>query len=121
MIALQRAGIAVRGIIDRGQGNMSWAATKDLRAAGIDLSLIRLGTPVRKLHHKLMVIDSQVVIAGSFNYTDPATRLNDENLLVIGDRDTDDPEATAQQSQLAAHALDEIDRIIATYGEPAPT
>ncbi|MCK4826893.1 hypothetical protein KA005_64755, partial [bacterium] len=27
---------------------------------------------VRKLHHKLMILDEEVVIAGSFNYTKPA-------------------------------------------------
>jgi phosphatidylserine/phosphatidylglycerophosphate/cardiolipin synthase-like enzyme len=39
---------------------------------------------LRKLHHKLMVIDETVVVAGSFNYTQPANDYNDENLFVIG-------------------------------------
>ena len=38
-----------------------------------------------KLHHKLMVIDKQVVIVGSFNYTGPANLLNDENIIILGD------------------------------------
>jgi phosphatidylserine/phosphatidylglycerophosphate/cardiolipin synthase-like enzyme len=39
---------------------------------------------LRKLHHKLMVIDDRIVIAGSFNYTQPANDYNDENLFVVG-------------------------------------
>lgn len=120
MVALQRGAIPVRGILDRGQGNQPWAATRDLRAGGIDLHIVRAGTGVRKLHHKLMVIDGQVVVAGSFNYTEPANRLNDENLLVIGDLETTDPEEVARQRQLGAYALAEIERIIAAFGEPAP-
>ena len=120
MIALQRGQIPVRGILDRGQGNQKWAATKDLSAAGVDLFLVAPGTGVRKLHHKLMVIDEQVIIAGSFNYTDPANRLNDENLLVIGDLGAEDPAEQALQAQLGAYALDEVNRIISDFGELAP-
>jgi phosphatidylserine/phosphatidylglycerophosphate/cardiolipin synthase-like enzyme len=120
MVALQRGGIPVRGILDRGQGNQTWAATKDLQAGRIDLSLIKAGSGVRKLHHKLMVIDGQVIVAGSFNYTDPANRLNDENLLVIGDIETTDAKEITLQTQLAGYARDEIRRIITAFGEPAP-
>ena len=31
-----------------------------------------------------MVIDEQIVVAGSFNYTQPANDYNDENLFVLG-------------------------------------
>jgi phosphatidylserine/phosphatidylglycerophosphate/cardiolipin synthase-like enzyme len=120
MVALRRGDVPVRGILDRGQGNQTWAATKDLRAGDIDLHIVRAATGVRKLHHKLMVIDGQVVVAGSFNYTEPANRLNDENLLVIGDIESIDPDEVALQSQLGAHAQAEIERIIAAFGEPAP-
>lgn len=119
MVALQRGNIPVRGILDRGQGNQTWAATDGLRAGGVDLFLIAPNTGVRKLHHKLMVTDRQVVIAGSFNYTDPANRLNDENLLVLGDLETTDPAEQAAQRQLAGYALDEIDRIITDFGVAA--
>lgn len=120
MVALQRGNIPVRGILDRGQGNQQWAATKDLRAGGVDLYLVKARTAVRKLHHKLMVIDASVIVAGSFNYTDPANRLNDENLLVIGDLESSDPEERDRQGQLGRYALDEISRIVQDFGEPAP-
>lgn len=120
MITLQRGQIPVRGILDRGQGNQRWAATKGLRAGGVDLFLVRPDTGVRKLHHKLMVIDDEVIVAGSFNYTDPANRFNDENLLVIGDLETADVDERKRQAQLGGYAADEIERIIDDFGVAAP-
>jgi phosphatidylserine/phosphatidylglycerophosphate/cardiolipin synthase-like enzyme len=59
------------------------------------------------VHHKLMVIDERLGIAGSFNYTGPATTLTDENILVLGDLEETGPTAEAAQRQLAAFALAE--------------
>jgi phosphatidylserine/phosphatidylglycerophosphate/cardiolipin synthase-like enzyme len=58
------------------------------------------------------------VIAGSFNYTAPATTLNDENIIVLGDLEENDPVAEAAQRQLAVFALAEFERIIADLAEP---
>jgi phosphatidylserine/phosphatidylglycerophosphate/cardiolipin synthase-like enzyme len=108
----------IRGILDRGQGAQKWAATQPLKAAGVQLFQNRPGTGVRKVHHKLMVIDERLVIAGSFNYTAPATTLNDENIVVLGDLEETNPDAEAAQRRLAAYALAEIDRIITDLAEP---
>jgi phosphatidylserine/phosphatidylglycerophosphate/cardiolipin synthase-like enzyme len=110
----------LRGLLDRVQGAQNWAATQPLRAAGVELFQNKPGTSVRTVHHKLMVIDERLVIAGSFNYTAPATTLNDENIVVLGDLDETDPQAEAAQRQIAAFALNEINRIIHDLGEPVP-
>jgi phosphatidylserine/phosphatidylglycerophosphate/cardiolipin synthase-like enzyme len=107
-----------RGVLDREQGAQAWAATKILDAAGVRLFQNRRGTGVRKVHHKLMVIDDRLLIAGSFNYTEPATTLNDENIVVIGDLEETDPVAEVGQRQIAEYARAEIDRIIAELAEP---
>ena len=112
MLALIQGGIHIRGILDGAQGNQRWAPTKALVNAGAELYLSNRKNNVSKLHHKLMVIDEQVIIAGSFNYTEPATSLNDENILVIGDLGEDDPTLVGKQQQLAKYALAEFDRII---------
>lgn len=65
-------------------------------------------------------IDGAVIICGSFNYTGPANRLNDENILVIGDLEDEGPLAQTAQRDLATFALAEIDRMIATNGERVP-
>ena len=63
-----------------------------------------------------MVLDRQLIIAGSFNYTHPANYLNDENIMIIGDLDSNDPDSILKQQELAGFALSEIDRMIAAFG-----
>jgi phosphatidylserine/phosphatidylglycerophosphate/cardiolipin synthase-like enzyme len=122
MIALQRGGIPIRGVLDRAQGVQKWAATKAIQAAGADLRGARKGSRfngnrLNKLHHKLMVIDERVVVGGSFNYTAPANQLNDENIFVLGDLENDDPVTVERENRVGAFALGEIDRIFETFGE----
>jgi len=118
MIRLIGPNLVIRGVLDHGQGAQKWAATKPLQAAGVELFENRPGTGVRKVHHKLMVIDDRLIIVGSFNYTAPANTLNDENIVVIGDLEETDPAAEADQHQLAAFARAEIDRIINELAQP---
>jgi phosphatidylserine/phosphatidylglycerophosphate/cardiolipin synthase-like enzyme len=112
------ATVPIRGVLDRAQGAQAWSSTQPLKAAGVELHQNRPGTGVRKIHHKLMVIDGRLIIAGSFNYTGPANTLNDENIIVIGDLEETDPEAEAAQRLIAGYALREIDRIITDLAEP---
>lgn len=118
MIRLAPALDRLRGVLDRGQGAQRWSATEPLKAAGVELYQNRAGTGVRKLHHKLMVIDARLVVIGSFNYTGPATTLNDENIIVIGDLEETDAESEAAQQRIAAFALAEIERIVHNLAEP---
>jgi phosphatidylserine/phosphatidylglycerophosphate/cardiolipin synthase-like enzyme len=96
-----------------------WAATHDLDRAGIEIYLPDRTPPFRKLHHKLMVIDDAITIAGSFNYTAPANQYNDENIFVIGSPYKDlpareggpvDPDACAE---ITRFFRSEIKRIVA--------
>jgi phosphatidylserine/phosphatidylglycerophosphate/cardiolipin synthase-like enzyme len=55
-------------------------------------------------HHKVIVIDGEVVITGSFNFTKPAQEKNAENVLIIRDQavaaqDTQNWDAHRQHSQ----------------------
>ncbi|MCW3820439.1 phospholipase D-like domain-containing protein [Micromonospora sp. DR5-3] len=118
MIRLVGPDLPIRGVLDRGQGAQRWAATTSLREAGVQLWENKPGTEVRKLHHKLMVIDERLIIAGSFNYTGPATTLNDENIIVVGDLEETDPQAEATQREFAAFAAAEIQRIITDLSRP---
>jgi phosphatidylserine/phosphatidylglycerophosphate/cardiolipin synthase-like enzyme len=110
--------LPIRGILDRGQGAQRWAATLPLKAAGVQLWENKPGTGLRKVHHKLMVVDGRLIIIGSFNYTGPATTLNDENIVVLGDLEETEPAAEAAQRRLATAALTEIDRVITELGRP---
>jgi phosphatidylserine/phosphatidylglycerophosphate/cardiolipin synthase-like enzyme len=116
IVARVRPTIPVRGIFDSSQGNQQWAATRIVSAAGAKAFLASNKQGLGKLHHKLMVIDDSLIICGSFNYTGPANRLNDENLMIIGDLEEDDADAKAGQRALALAARKEIDRIIDKHG-----
>jgi phosphatidylserine/phosphatidylglycerophosphate/cardiolipin synthase-like enzyme len=119
MARLVGPNLAIRGALDRGQGVQEWAATEPLKALGVQLFENAASSGVRKIHHKLMVIDERLTIIGSFNYTEPATLLNDENIVVIGD--LEEPAGTAadaNQSAFAGFALAEIDRIVDDLCDP---
>lgn len=119
MIATAARGVKVRGVLDGKQANQTWAATKGLHAAGVELHLPkRRRSGIRKVHHKLMVIDGEVVVTGSFNYTGPANAVNDENILIIGEVDDPDPAGRAAQMRFGAAALGEIERMIHDHCEP---
>ena len=117
MIALTRQGLQVRGAVDGMSVNQEWAATRPVQNAGAVLYRVPLSDRVNKIHHKLMVVDDQVIVAGSFSYTGPATRLNDENIVIIGDLDSTDAESIKRQQRIAAYAKSEVDRIIEEHGE----
>jgi phosphatidylserine/phosphatidylglycerophosphate/cardiolipin synthase-like enzyme len=120
LVFATQAGINIRGALFKSQANQDWSASKTLKDAGLSLFFIpRNGLPEprpRKLHHKLMVIDKQLIIAGSFNYTGPANQLNDENIILLGDLDSTDPDSIQRQKELAGYALAEIDRMITAFG-----
>ena len=118
MMRLADGGLPIRGVLDRTQGSETWSATLPLKATGVELFENTPGTGVRKVHHKLMVLDERVTIVGSFNYTGPATTLNDENIIVLGDLEETSESADATQSTIARHALAEIDRIIDDLARP---
>lgn len=76
-----KAGLEVNGIFEAEQVNSNLGTEYDkLLAAGLDVWLD--GNP-RNMHHKVLIIDERIVLTGSYNFTNNARTLNDENLLVI--------------------------------------
>jgi phosphatidylserine/phosphatidylglycerophosphate/cardiolipin synthase-like enzyme len=119
MMRLRDLNMPIRGAFDGRQGAQDWAAIKPLKKKGAKLFAVPQGGGVGKLHHKLMVLDGEVVIGGSFNYTGPANRLNDENIIILGDLDTQSAAQRKAQKKIGKFALKEIDRIIQDHGKPA--
>jgi phosphatidylserine/phosphatidylglycerophosphate/cardiolipin synthase-like enzyme len=79
-----RDGLVVRGIMDEDQASSN--AGTELHAfkrAGLDLRLD--GNP-GQMHEKVLIIDGEVVVVGSYNFSRNANETNDENLLVIHNR-----------------------------------
>lgn len=85
LIRQARQGVAVAGVMEESQvrsnANGKYAL---LRAAGLD---VRLDGNPRNMHHKVIVVDDELVITGSYDFSYNAENVNDENLLVLHDRD----------------------------------
>jgi phosphatidylserine/phosphatidylglycerophosphate/cardiolipin synthase-like enzyme len=82
--ARSEAGITVKGVMDNSQIQSNIGTEFDpFRQAGLDIR--RDGNDGGLLHHKIIIIDEQIVITGSYNFTNSAETRNDENLLVIYD------------------------------------
>jgi len=75
------SGVAVSGVFEASQvaSNLGGEYQR-LLDARLD---VRLDSNVYNMHHKLIIIDEQVVITGSYNFSANAEERNDENLLVI--------------------------------------
>lgn len=83
--ALMRAaerGVEIRGIVEESQSRAMGSDVAALRAAGLD---VRLDGNLNLMHHKVMIIDSGLVLLGSYNFTRSAEEKNDENTIIIYD------------------------------------
>jgi phosphatidylserine/phosphatidylglycerophosphate/cardiolipin synthase-like enzyme len=79
----QRAavGITVEGVMEADQVASNIGTEFDaFHTAGLN---IRLDGNPGQMHHKVMIIDKQIVVTGSYNFSASAEQVNDENLLVI--------------------------------------
>jgi phosphatidylserine/phosphatidylglycerophosphate/cardiolipin synthase-like enzyme len=75
-------GVDVRGVMDAGQSGNLGSRYQELLDGGVEVRLD--GNPDR-MHHKVIVIDGQLVITGSYNFSRSAETQNDENLIVLHD------------------------------------
>jgi phosphatidylserine/phosphatidylglycerophosphate/cardiolipin synthase-like enzyme len=103
MISRYQAGVDVAGVIEN--RGASQGAFVPLFCAKVP---VKLDGNKYTMHHKVIVIDGNIVVTGSFNFTKSADTENDDNLLVIYDQ------AVAKQY------LDEFDRINALAKDPDP-
>jgi phosphatidylserine/phosphatidylglycerophosphate/cardiolipin synthase-like enzyme len=94
-----KAGVKVSGVMEDEQVNSNIGTEFDpFKQAGFDL--LRDGNE-GQMHHKVMIIDKSIVIFGSYNFTNSAETRNDENMLVVYNKD------------IAAQFLAEFQRVYA--------
>jgi phosphatidylserine/phosphatidylglycerophosphate/cardiolipin synthase-like enzyme len=78
-------GVVVAGVMETEQVNSNIGTEFDpFRQAGLDV--LRDGNE-GLMHHKVMIIDENTVILGSYNFTNSAETRNDENLIVVYNED----------------------------------
>ena len=84
LIERAQAGIQIAGVMERSQYRSNQGTEFDrLRAAGIDVLLDR--SP-NNMHHKVIIFDNRIVITGSYNFSRSAEEKNDENTLILHQR-----------------------------------
>ncbi|ACM18948.1 endonuclease Nuc [Geotalea daltonii FRC-32] len=80
IIAAKRRGVKIEAVLDKSQRSAKYTAATFLTNAGIPL-LIDDHHAIA--HNKIIIIDRNTLITGSFNFTKAAEEKNAENLLVI--------------------------------------
>ncbi len=76
-------GVEVKGVMETDQVKSNAGSEYDVfRSAGVD---VRLDGNPGQMHHKVMIVDEQIVVLGSYNFSFSAETKNDENLIVIYD------------------------------------
>ncbi len=74
------SGIDVRGVFEERQVDDRYSEYNALKQAGLRVALDgNRGT----MHHKVIIIDEETVITGSYNFSKNAEERNSENLLII--------------------------------------
>ena len=90
------SGIDVRGVFEERQVDQ-YSEYEAMRAAGLSVVKDRNS---RAMHHKVIVVDEETVVTGSYNFSKNAEKRNNENLLII-----------KWNRELAAAYLAEFERI----------
>jgi phosphatidylserine/phosphatidylglycerophosphate/cardiolipin synthase-like enzyme len=80
MLSQAEAGVNVAGIFETRGSETEYSEMPGLYCAGVPVR--QDGNP-GALHHKVIILDDEVVITGSLNFSENADDSNDENVVVI--------------------------------------
>ncbi len=80
LLDAKKRGVDVEVILDKSNKTAKYSSADLVEHAGIPTSI---DASHAIAHNKIMVIDKQTVVTGSFNFTTAAERHNAENLLII--------------------------------------
>ena len=78
-------GVKVRLYLDQDQVDYQYSQSRFLVQKGIKT---RISTNNYIMHNKFAIIDSRILLTGSYNWTFSANNRNDENLMIIDDPET---------------------------------
>ena len=80
VVQAHQRGVATYVYLDRSQVSQQYSQSRYLVQHGVP---VRISSNSAIMHNKFAVIDSSVVLTGSYNWTQSAYERNDENLLYI--------------------------------------
>lgn len=99
IIGKAQAGLTIAGVMEEEQAKSNQGGEfTNFQQNGLN---VYMDGNSGQMHHKVFIIDEQIVILGSYNFSASAERRNDENVLIIFDR------------EVARHYLAEFQRVYA--------
>jgi phosphatidylserine/phosphatidylglycerophosphate/cardiolipin synthase-like enzyme len=85
IIEKAKTGVKVEGVFEKTGSQTASSQFGVMKAANVNnLQVFTDGNPY-VMHHKVIIVDERYVLFGSFNFSDNASRSNDENLLIVDD------------------------------------
>ena len=97
MLERIQAGVTVAGVFDASQYRSNTGTEFDHLLSGG--AIVRLDGNPDKMHHKVIIIDDEVLVSGSYNLSASAEEHNDENTIIF------------HNVHIAAHYLEEFEKI----------
>lgn len=88
LLSAHKRGLKVKVIFDKSQKSEKYTSASFMANVGIPTYIDSNHTIA---HNKVMIIDRETVITGSFNFTKAAEEKNAENLLIIKSKDLTKP------------------------------
>ncbi|MFW6184010.1 MAG: phospholipase D-like domain-containing protein [Chloroflexota bacterium] len=85
MLDRAAAGVEVRGVFETVGSETSFSYYPTMRDSGLSNVSVRQDGNPRIMHHKVIVVDGEVVVFGSFNFSASANERNDENVIIVHD------------------------------------
>lgn len=84
LLDAHKRGVTVQVILDKSQRSQKYSSATFLKNSRIPTYI---DAKHAIAHNKIMIIDREIVITGSFNFTKAAEEKNAENLLIIRDKE----------------------------------
>jgi phosphatidylserine/phosphatidylglycerophosphate/cardiolipin synthase-like enzyme len=84
LVRAKDRNVKVRIVLDQSQENQAYSKSRYLIKRGLEIKYY-VGSGL--MHNKFAIIDGNVLITGSFNWTATANEKNEENLLIMTDKD----------------------------------
>ena len=85
MLGRADAGVQIRGVFETTGSDTAYSYYPHMEAAEMANVDVRTDGNPQIMHHKVIIIDRETVIFGSFNFSDSANRKNDENIVIVHD------------------------------------
>jgi len=83
LIQAKNRGVKVQVLLDKSNVSDKWSKMMDLVNANVS---VRIDKVAGIAHNKVIIIDEQKVITGSFNFTNAADKRNAENVIIINNK-----------------------------------